>query len=175
MIKERTATPYPGTPLEEGSSGCSVLYMQQQLNICAIRYTAIITLTTDSKFGSDTKDATMLFQKQFSLSVDGIIGEQTWNKIVEAATAVETNTAFPVSTEYPGIVIEEGSQGDSVRFIQSYLTTVMDTPQIKIDGIYGSNTVTLVSLFQSAYGLTVDGKVGPNTWSKMIVEFNAKF
>ncbi len=167
--------PYPGTPLKSGSTGYAVLFMQQQLNIVATRYTAINRLNTDSKFGSNTTEATKLFQKQFSLSPDGIIGELTWNKIEEVADAVDENKGYDVTTEYPGVVLSKGSQGDSVRFVQSYVATVMDSESTKVDGIYGSETEAIVSSFQLKYNLSVDGKVGPNTWSMMIKEFNRMF
>ncbi len=166
---------YPGTPLKEGSTGCSVLFMQKELNIICKRYTAINKLSTDSKFGADTEQATVLFQKQFSLSADGIIGEETWNKIEEVADAVSNGREYPVTTEYPGVVLSEGSTGDSVRFVQSYMTTVMDSNITNIDGIYGSSTASLVAAFQSKYDLKIDSKVGPNTWDKMITEFNDRF
>jgi hypothetical protein len=35
------------------------------------------------------------------------------------------------------------------------------------DGIFGSGTYSSVRSFQYKYGLTVDGKVGQNTWTKL--------
>ncbi len=175
MIDKTKIPVYPGKSIQVGSDGNSVLFMQEMLNYCATRYTAITKLNADGKFGHNTKTATILFQKQFSLSADGIIGELTWNKIIEVTSAVYSANPFPVTTEYGGIILGEGSQGDYVRFVQSYLSIVMNTPLMVVDGIYGSNTVTLVGLFQSTYKLSVDGKVGHISWNKMIEEFNKEF
>ncbi len=40
---------------------------------------------------------------------------------------------------------------------------------ITVDGNFGSGTETVVKSFQSANGLTADGVVGTNTWTKLIV------
>ncbi len=163
---------YPGTPLSEGSSGESVLTMQKFLNVASTRYTALIKLSEDGEFGTQTKHSTVLFQEQFSLNPDGVIGEKTWNKIVDAANAVTVNKEYYVDTEYPGYILSIGSQGDYVRFIQSYLSTILDNSTTEIDGIFGSQTEVLVTLFQSENNLTVDGKVGENTFTEMVKKFN---
>ena len=39
----------------------------------------------------------------------------------------------------------------------------------RVDGIYGANTEKAVRAFQQAAGLTVDGIVGPKTWSALMI------
>jgi len=51
---------------------------------------------------------------------------------------------------------------DEMRVIQSRLNT-LDYYNDDIDGLYGSNTKAATSAFQKAYGLSIDGKPGPNT------------
>jgi peptidoglycan hydrolase-like protein with peptidoglycan-binding domain len=77
-----TTPPYPGTPLRKGSKGNDVLLMQQYLNVISNVYTTIPKLKADGIFGSATESAVIAFQKQFGLTVDGIIGPVTWNRIV---------------------------------------------------------------------------------------------
>lgn len=36
-----------------------------------------------------------------------------------------------------------------------------------VDGSYGSKTTAAVYAFQARYGLTYDGRVGPETWRKL--------
>jgi len=74
-------------------------------------------------------------------------------------------------------VLSAGSSGDHVRFIQSYLNTVkrqynFNWPTLTVDGRFGANTALAVAGYQSAYNLSIDGKVGRNTWASMIPEFN---
>ena len=167
---------YPGAPLTQGSRGPTVLLMQTRLNICVPVYPAINRLTEDGKFGQNTANATRLFQKQFGLTADEVIGESTWNAIIRVSNSVATSNHEEVQTRYTGLV-SMGSTGDSVRFVQSYMNRVGRAhtptfPTVTIDGIFGNASRALVMEFQARYGLTVDGIVGSSTWSRMILEFN---
>ncbi len=167
---------YPGTPLRVGSSGNNVRVMQQYLNGLGVVYTAVNRLATDGKFGAATQNAVIRFQKQFSLTADGVIGQNTWNAIVAVYLSVAAYRPVDVTTKYLG-VISAGSSGDHVRFIQSYLNSVRkqydyNWPDLTVDGRFGANTSLAVAGYQSAYNLAVDGKVGRNTWASMIPEFN---
>lgn len=77
-----TSPPYPGTLLRVGSRGNNVLLMQQYLNVISKVYPSIPKLSEDGIFGNATQRAVIAFQRQFSLSADGIIGPITWNHIV---------------------------------------------------------------------------------------------
>ena len=167
---------YPGTPLRIGSSGSNVTLMQQYLNGLGVVYTGINRLTTDGRFGANTRNATIRFQKQFSLNPDGVIGRNTWNAIVAVYLSVAGYRPVDVTTRYPGLM-SIGSSGDHVRFVQSYLNGIREQynyswPTLTVDGQFGPNTSLATAGFQSAYNLAIDGRVGPNTWAQMIPEFN---
>lgn len=176
-IPSATSDAYPGTPLRQGSTGPNVAKMQQYLNDNATLYTAINTETVDSVFGSNMAAAVRRFQKQFGLSADEVIGEQTWNRIVEARQKLLAAAPLPVLTPYPGNPVSQGSSGDSVRFIQSYLNRVGSKTgawqPVTIDGTFGSGTKQMVMKFQTQYALKPDGIVGSATWAKMTEQFNA--
>ena len=73
---------------------------------------------------------------------------------------------------YPGL-LQQGSTGDSVRCVQSYLSALGGTvPKVTIDGRFGSATTASVRSFQRLARLTEDGKVGPATWSALVMAFN---
>lgn len=172
-----TADEYPGTVLRPGSSGIAVANMQSKLNGLSTVYSAIKVQIVDGKFGQNTTNATRIFQKQFNLAADGLIGPLTWNKIVTVYNEMMKNSNTKVTTEYPGNIITTGSSGDDVRFIQSYMNRINDYNayswnRLVIDGIYGSNTKQTVINFQNKYNLKIDGIVGRNTWNKMLTEFN---
>ncbi len=59
-----------------------------------------------------------------------------------------------------------GSSGNEVRQIQTKLKN-WGYYQGKVDGIYGTKTLSAVKAFQRANGLTVDGIAGKNTLAKM--------
>ena len=39
------------------------------------------SLVVDGVFGNLSKEAVMAFQKEYGLTIDGIVGSQTWNKL----------------------------------------------------------------------------------------------
>lgn len=168
---------YPGYVLRPGASGEPVRNMQAKLNALTPLYSGINKQDVDGKFGNNMSNATIRFQKQFGLNPDGYIGELTWNKIVEIYDKYMLNKNTNVSSIYPGYILNVGSQGDSVRFIQSYLNWINSQNNhnwqtLKVDGMYGSATKQVVSQFQSEYGLKIDGITGSETWAKLINQFN---
>ena len=58
------------TTLKKGSRGAEVKTLQQKLNLVA-----------DGIFGSLTEEAVKEFQKNNGLTVDGIVGQKTWEKL----------------------------------------------------------------------------------------------
>ena len=63
---------------------------------------------------------------------------------------------------YSATVLEVGSSGENVRKVQQRLIQY-DYLDGEADGKYGEKTRDAVMLFQRRNGLTVDGRVGPDT------------
>ncbi len=162
-----------GSALRPGSRGEDVRHMQRRLNELARIYTAINPQNADGIYGDHTTNAVRRFQEQFGLSADGILGLNTWNKIVSVYEAVTAGRPTAVVTPYPGNPLRVGSTGDSVRFVQSYLNAIHGTPHLNVDGNYGQATARSVAAFQAISGLTPDGIVGAGTWPALISAFNA--
>jgi peptidoglycan hydrolase-like protein with peptidoglycan-binding domain len=62
------------TTLSKGSNNSDVKYLQQQLNLF---YHSFISV--DGNFGDKTTMQVKQFQSDFHLSVDGIVGNNTWS------------------------------------------------------------------------------------------------
>jgi zinc D-Ala-D-Ala carboxypeptidase len=60
-----------------------------------------------------------------------------------------------------------GSTGTAVKQVQCELYYSVQSSNLTRDGIFGSATRSDVKKFQGCVGLTQDGIVGPNTWSKL--------
>lgn len=75
------AVEYPGKLLTLGSRGDMVWLMQSYLQKISEEFD-VPYINADAIFGDATKNAVMAFQKEFGLTPDGIIGPQTWNRIV---------------------------------------------------------------------------------------------
>lgn len=172
---------YPGTPLRLGSSGIDVTELQKELNAIAVNYPNITPIyPIDGIFGSATESAVKVFQRQFSLTADGVVGKSTWYKISYVYAAVR-KLAELVSIgdrddvyngEYPGTPLRQGSRGIEVQLLQYYLSVIAtydnDIKSIsRIDGRFGDSTYNSVVSFQRKYNLTRDGIVGELTWNRI--------
>lgn len=105
--------------------------------------------SADGIFGTKTKNAVEKYQKAKGLSVDGIVGNNTYAKL------------------FADSLLKNGSRGELVKQCQTMLNQKGYSPG-GADGIFGSNTEKAVKSLQSAAGLTVDGKVGKNTWTALV-------
>ena len=132
--------------IKSGSRGNFVFLLQFILNN---QYGA--NLSVDGIFGNNTRNAVLKFQQENSLSADGIVGPNTWKTLL-------TLPAYPL--------LREGSRGAYVTLLQQLLESNL-YPVGNIDGIFGSRTLSAVRAFQRDNSLTVDGLVGPNTWSAL--------
>ena len=99
----------------------------------------------DGILGSQSVSAIKRFQRDYGLTVDGIVGTNT-------LTSLGLNT---------------GSSGNySVTEIQKKLKN-LGYYTGAVDGIFGSKSISAVRNFQRDYGLTVDGIVGAKTASAL--------
>lgn len=176
---------YPGTPLRVGSTGTAVSMLQRQLNRIAKNYPSFGAVSVDGIYGEDTAEVVRKFQRQFSLTVDGVTGQKTWYKIsyiyvsikklAELSSEGEQPSGDLVTGEYPGTALRIGSTGDNVERIQFWLNEVAEffpgIPTISVDGIFGQGTYAAVRAFQQEFGLTVDGVVGRATWEALYDEY----
>jgi peptidoglycan hydrolase-like protein with peptidoglycan-binding domain len=103
----------------------------------------------DGDFGLLTKAALQAFQSSRGLAADGEVGPQTWPQLI--------------------IQVQQGSNGDAVRAVQSQIHSRGDgASQVAVDGVFGPVTDAAVRAFQTLLGLTVDGIVGPQTWNHLV-------
>jgi Putative peptidoglycan binding domain len=130
-------------PLEqEGSTGEDVKTVQYLVTAHGH------STTVDGNYGPNTKAAVQAFQASQGLSADGKVGNQTWPKLI--------------------IQVQQGSNGDAVRAVQSQIHGRGDGSHLAIDGIFGPETNEDVRAFQQLLGLTVDGIAGPQTWNHLV-------
>lgn len=108
-------------------------------------------LTIDGIWGSKTQDAVLRFQKENSLTQDGLVGKNTWKTLL-------TLSPYPL--------LKINYRGAYVKFLQQLLESNL-YPVGDIDGIFGNKTLTAVKNFQKNNNLVVDGIVGNNTWNAL--------
>ena len=178
---------YPGSPLQQGDRGSAVFTLQRQLNRIAKDYPFLGKLTVDGIFGARMADTVKRFQKQFSLTADGVVGRQTWYKIsyiyvsvkdlAELTSEGETSSGTLSDGSWGGTTLRQGSTGSAVEQLQFWLNTLAQydagIPSTAVDGVFGSRTAAAVRAFQRREGLTADGVVGRTTWTALYNEFRS--
>ncbi len=171
-----TGETYPGTTLQRGSRGGAVLRMQTYLNAIGTRYTQIPHLAKDGIFGPAMEAAVEVYQGIFGLMIDGIIGERTWNSIVNTYHTLDVGNPVPGTPDvvcYPCSVLEIGSSGPEVSYMQTLLnlngTVYTAIPALTVDGQYGDETAEATRLFQRQFRLSADGEIGSKTWAAIVV------
>lgn len=118
----------------------------------------------DGEFGSNTQKAVEAFQKAAGLTADGIVGEKTTQALGGEWKAA--GTTWSVSR-----ILKKTSplmKGADVKALQSALIAKgYSCGGTGADGEFGKNTESAVKSFQKAAGLTMDGKAGKNTVTKL--------
>ncbi len=91
--------------LKLGSNGTIVQYLQSTLKTLGF-YSG----TVDGIFGNQTKNAVIIFQREFGISQDGIVGSNTWNKLSSFFYIV------PTDISYGSNILEINSKGFASKF-----------------------------------------------------------
>ncbi len=167
---------FPGT-LTLGARGVEILELQLYLATIALYNNEVRSVGLDGVFGGGTLDSVVSFQRAYGLNGDGVVGEATWNRLVEVYNGIKDNVNVPTVDggitlkDYPGTPLREGDRSENVTYIQSLLqrlrTDYQNIPQIAVDGIFGSLTKEAVRAFQRNVGLSDDGIVGRDTWNAL--------
>ena len=159
---------YPGSPLRRGSTGTNVRILQKQLSRIAKDYPSFGKPAVTGTFDEATENSVKKFQKQFSLTADGAVGQRTWNTLYAAWVDAQSDLG---GTAWPGTALRRGAAGMEVRLVQFWLRLAADNYSalrtVTVDGSYGAATVSAVEAFQTLFGLTPDGVVGRSTWNKL--------
>lgn len=172
---------WPGVTLKRGSTGTSVSILQRQLSRIAKDYPSFGKPEVTGTFDAATEQCVKNFQKQFSLTADGLVGKATWYKVsyiyvsvkdlAELTSEGETATGTESTGGWPGTVLRRGSTGSDVEQVQFWLSELAQfnsaLPNLTVDGNFGAATERAVKIFQQEQGLTADGVVGQATWDAL--------
>jgi peptidoglycan hydrolase-like protein with peptidoglycan-binding domain len=129
-----------GQMVQMGASGDNVVAIQYLLRHHGS------DIEVDGDFGEQTDGAVRAFQTSKGLTVDGVVGPETWGAL--------------------WVTLRKGTTGsDAVLALQTLLN--LRGQDIAIDGDFGDQTDGAVRAFQKAKGLTVDGVASPQTWAAL--------
>lgn len=147
--------------LKRGDTGPDVTYLQQKLQQQGY------SITADGIFGFNTEGRVRDFQATRGLTVDGIVGQQTWQALEGSAVgpAPQPGPPAPSPSGSSRPTIRRGSTGTDVTYLQQRLRVF--NYNVATDGIFGPMTESAVRSFQASNGLAVDGIVGQQTWAAL--------
>ena len=171
-----TPTPTVAVPqesLKSGMKGEDVKTLQRRLK--ELKY---YRSTIDGKFGRSTEVALKAFQEDNGLEADGVAGKATYALLFSENVLAKGATPTPVPTETPApeaaaeaidaaaavvwTTLRSGDSGEAVAQLQEALAA-LGYYTGKVDGNYGTQTVSAVKALQKANGLTADGSAGEKT------------
>lgn len=89
---------------------------------------------------------------------------QNKNETAESKSTKKPDTTEKLNVQLP--IIRKNSTGSAVSMLQAML-------QVKVDGIFGTQTETSLKAFQKNVKITVDGICGAETWKKVVEHMNA--
>lgn len=130
--------------LSRGARGADVTTVQRLL-----RYYGSPTKLTGT-FDADTIKYVKQFQQMYHLTVDGVVGNGTWNRLTPTLRRGQNNVAVMALQE--ALNVKRGFG-------------------LSVDGYFGAGTDMAVRSFQEHMGLKADGIVGPATWSALTEHF----
>lgn len=160
--------------LKRGSTGESVSIIQYYLSVIATFYEGLIPVAVDGDFGEKTEEAVKVFQQQFGLPVDGVVGEKTWERMNEVYNDIQSTLpewALRDNVPFFPRRLVEGMFGNDVKQVQTWLNTLASAyPEIKrqpVTSYFGSLTKSNIFTAQTLFGITPSGIVGPITWDTL--------
>lgn len=112
----------------------------------------------DGIFGPRTNQAVRAFQRYYRLTVNGIVGPDTFWCLGES-----TGPYLGGAPRLGSRVLREGMRGGDVWILQNRLNIAGETGVGVASGVFDAATTTAVKEFQFRYGLVSDGLVGPIT------------
>lgn len=181
LTLEEVTRPFPAV-LKEGDEGIDVRSLQYYLDVIAYFTDAVPDIAQDGYFGPATTAAVKAFQTLAGLPADGIVGQQTWQRIQQAYQMILNTLPAGINENnagiYPGYFLSLGMENQDVRNLQTYLRGIADytgaIPPIEITGIFDEPTRDVVAALQAQNGFPANGNVGPATWNLIRRLYNSR-
>ena len=112
-----------------------------------------VLATDETDFGCETDRAVRTFQQQRGVSVDGLVGVETYRALAAARWRLGDRLLSLASNPFVG---------DDVSALQERLLE-LGFDAGRVDGVFGTRTQTALRGFQREYGMTSDGACGMAT------------
>lgn len=144
----------PGLPLAISHRGVMVKSLQKKLN-AVLKLRGPARLVTDGDFGSGTKRVVKKFQRSVGLPATGSVDRATWD-------------ALGLSDRGDLAILQIGTRHPAVSVVQRALAKALRKP-LDATGLFTNSLADDVKTFQKRAGLRASGRVGPTTWSVLML------
>lgn len=165
---------------EAQHSGQPIRSLQYMLNQLAIHNDRLVRLVVDGVFGERTLEAVMVFQREHSMPVNGVVDLSTWDAIRTAYFQSELLYGFPPplnvlpSGTYTAC---EGTECQAILIVQAMfgsLTKVMSNfAPCLFNGCNDGETHKNIQEVQRLAGLPITGTLDRSTWAYMVQLYQA--
>lgn len=123
-------------------------------------------------FADRTSAAVRSYQQSRKLTVDGVVGPQTWTALLKDQPVIATSEPSPFKVETTARprrpTVKTGDDGGVVEELQRHLIDQGFEPG-DVDAVFGSKTAKALTAFQRSNGLKPDGVGGDVTWRTLLV------
>jgi len=147
--------------LRKGDSGVAVKDLQQRLKTLGY-----LEGKVDGRYGTQTAQAVILFQRANGLTRDGIAGKVTLTRIYSDDAIAANGKTETTMVDLINTTVRKGDANTAVTALQQKLIS-LGYMNGSADGVFGVTTYSALLAFQANNGLTADGVAGKNTWNKI--------
>jgi len=161
--------------LRYGDEGVTVSTVQYYLAFLGYFLPEQPPVALTGVFDDDTRDAVYTFQSNYGLPVDGIVGRDTWNRLLNVYDQLLRDLPQDyqnyIEQVYPGRFLVLGDEGRAVRQLQENIRKIAAQdpaiPTVEVDGVFGPATQRAVLALQRQQGIDQSGAVGPVLWTRV--------
>jgi peptidoglycan hydrolase-like protein with peptidoglycan-binding domain len=146
--------------MQKGDNNANVALFQKQL------YDLGYAITVDGVFGNETEKIVKKFQKDNKLIVTGMVTPSLLGLIDSKLHPHKVADNKLITGAY----LKKGDSGTAIVELQNALNKARVKPKLKVDGVFGEDTLIAVKAFQKANKLGVDGVAGPNTLATLKIK-----
>lgn len=153
-VTASSSTVVLGLPIRRNDQGAMVKSVQKRLN-SQMKLSGRNRIAVDGKYGTSSIRVVKRFQKNLGLRASGTIDRATWD-------------ALGLTLRSDLGVLRVGSRSASVRSLQTALGRVLKK-NISPTGVYTTSLANDVKTYQRRAKMKPSGRVGPQTWTSLMV------
>lgn len=146
--------------IKKGDSGSDVATLQKML------FDLGFTITVDGIFGNETEGVVKAFQQKYGLQQTGIVSPEVYGAIQEEANMPRVSNKKITTGSY----LRKGDSGSAVLILQQALNSKNIQPRTDENGVFDGTTLAAVKTFQQQQNLEVDGIAGPKTFAALGIQ-----